>query len=129
MRGLLVGAGGWSGATALALSLGAAFDLQLSAGWADGHCGWGNVLAEWGEWPGYVAAGLCALALLIEELAGPPAELRKARFAAKVLVLALVSGRPLFSAVHSLWTDVFPPPCFPRSSCSRRFGALDRWRR
>ena len=77
--------------TCAIMTLGAIFDLPLSTRWADGASGWGNVLAEWGELPGYFSAGAGAAVLLTGELATASSE-RGALllFAPKVLGLAIV---------------------------------------
>ena len=126
----------WVSATTAILWLGGAFDLELSTAWADYDCGWGNLLAEWGEWPGYSAAGLSALVLLVEELAAPPAELRKPRFAAKVLALTLVVLftviRRTESAAAGCALGVIVPCCLvlPRGAegKARLRAGLHRWR-
>jgi hypothetical protein len=103
----------WAGGTVLVLSLGWAFDLQLSTAWADGHSGWGNVLADCGEWPGYAAAGLGALVLLVEEAAAPQAELRKAMFLVRAVGLGLVVVFTILRRTGSLGAAVAVPVVLP----------------
>ena len=82
---------GYAVGTCTTMTLGAIFDLSLSTSWADGTSGWGNVLAEWGEFPGYLSACSGAAVLLTGELATASSERGTLlMFVPKVLGLAIV---------------------------------------